>query len=296
MPQNEEEVQVEEETAGKKSGTHKEETWDWIKSLISALVIALLIREFVIQAFTIPTGSMESTMLVGDHLFVNKLSYGFKLPFTTRKLVSWGQVKRDSIVVFLPPHEVDRVYVKRCKGLPGDKLELKDKALYVNGELPEDLVKKHRDSNIYSRDSAESERVRDNLKLFKVPKKGDVLEIKKEDVLLSGEKVSDKQIAKLYALLAAREQNIGEKKGDGYYLEGQKLEYLTLPQLCAEILKASGKETAEHKVQEDYYFMMGDNRDFSLDSRFWGFVPRGLLIGRPILVWMPVERFGLPPK
>ncbi|OGF52302.1 MAG: signal peptidase I, partial [Candidatus Firestonebacteria bacterium GWA2_43_8] len=92
-------------------GTHKEETWDWIKSLISALIIALLIREFILQAFTIPTGSMESTMLVGDHLFVNKLSYGFKLPFTTKKIMNWGEVKRDSIVVFLPPHEVDRVYV-----------------------------------------------------------------------------------------------------------------------------------------------------------------------------------------
>ncbi|MFH1074667.1 MAG: signal peptidase I [Candidatus Firestonebacteria bacterium] len=292
MPQNTEEVTAEAKVE-KKVGTHKQETWDWIKSLISALVIALLIREFVIQAFTIPTGSMESTMLVGDHLFVNKLSYGFKLPFTTKKIMNWGRVKRDSIVVFLPPHEADRVYVKRCKGLPGDKMEIKDKALFVNGVISEDLYKKHIDINIYPGSTT----ARDNLKTFTIPKNGDVLEIKKDEIYFSGQKVLDMNIARLYALLAAREGNIAERKKDGYYSDGQKLEDFTFQQICAEILgKNGGKESFEHKVKENYYFMMGDNRDNSADSRFWGFVPRERLIGRPVLVWMPLDRFGLPPK
>ncbi|OGF45367.1 MAG: hypothetical protein A2452_04190 [Candidatus Firestonebacteria bacterium RIFOXYC2_FULL_39_67] len=292
MPQNKEEV-IKEEELEKKVGSHKQETWDWVKSLLSALVIALLIREFVIQAFTIPTGSMESTMLVGDHLFVNKLSYGFKLPFTTKKLINWGNMKRDSIVVFLPPHEVDRVFVKRCKGLPGDKLEIKDKSLIVNGEVQADLFKKHIDSTIYP----ESVTVRDNLGSFIVPKNGDFLEIKKEEVSFSGQKVTDENAAKLYSYVAAREENIAEQKKDGYYIDGIRIEDLTFRQVCEKILeKNGGKETVEHKVKQDYYFMMGDNRDNSADSRFWGFVPRDRLVGRPVLVWMPLDRFGLPPK
>ncbi len=236
--------------------THKGAAWEWIKSLISALVIALLIREFVVQAFTIPTGSMESTMLVGDHLFVNKLSYGFKLPFTTKKAVEWSKVKRRNIIVFLPPQETDKVYVKRCVGLPGDILELKNKTLYINGEKQEETYKKHLDNTIIPGESYQ----RDNLKPFQVPKKGDTFELKDSgEIIMNGANVENKFIAPFYKQLIA---------------------------------EGSSKIT----VNQDYYFMMGDNRDNSNDSRFWGFVPRERLLGRPILVWMPLDRFGLPPK
>lgn len=236
--------------------THKGAAWEWIKSLLSALVIALLIREFVVQAFTIPTGSMESTMLVGDHLFVNKLSYGLKLPFTTKKVVEWSKVNRGNIVVFLPPQETDKVYVKRCMGLPGDTLELKDKELYVNGEKLDEPYKKHLDNNIIPGDNYQ----RDNVKPFVVPKKGDIIEIKENaGIAVNGKKIESRFIVPLYRLLIS---------------EGN----------------------SSVTLQQDYYFMMGDNRDNSNDSRFWGFVPRERLIGRPVLVWAPLDRFGLPPK
>lgn len=242
--------------SNKTEETHKGAAWEWVKSLLSALVIALLIREFVVQAFTIPTGSMESTMLVGDHLFVNKLSYGFKLPFTTKKAVEWGKVNRGNIIVFLPPQETDKVYVKRCMGLPGDTLELRAKELYINGVKQEEPYKKHLDNNIIPEDSYQ----RDNLKPFTVPKPGDVIEAKEADgIFLNGKKIENKFMAPLYKLL----------------------------------IPGGGSSVT---LKQEYFFMMGDNRDNSNDSRFWGFVPRERLIGRPVLVWMPLDRFGLPPR
>lgn len=259
MSENKEIVNDKKETV-KRPESHKREAWEWIKSLISALVIALLIREFVIQAFTIPTGSMESTMLVGDHLFVNKLSYGFKLPFTTKKIIEWGQVKRNNIVVFLPPQEEDKVFVKRCKGLPGDIIELKNKELYINGEKQEEPFKKHLDNIIIPENYADTNSSpRDNAAAFPVPKKGDFIEKRNNAVFLNGKKVIS-------------------RNEEGHYLK-------LIPDGAGSIV-----------LKQDYYFMLGDNRDNSLDSRFWGFVPRERLIGRPVLVWMPLDRFGLPPR
>ncbi|OGF52303.1 MAG: signal peptidase I, partial [Candidatus Firestonebacteria bacterium GWA2_43_8] len=152
---------------------------------------------------------------------------------------------------------------------------------------------KHIDNTVYP----ESATTRDNLKLFAVPKKGEILEVKKEEILFSGSKVTDQNIARLYAFLIVREMGIAKPMKDGYYIDGVRVEDLTLPQLCAAILgKIKDTSSFQHKINEDYYFMMGDNRDNSADSRFWGFVPREKLIGRPILVWMPLDRFGLPPK
>ena len=200
-------------------------------------------------------------MLVGDHLFVNKLSYGFKKPFTTKKLVEWGSLKRRNIIVFLPPQEKDKVFVKRCIGLPGDTIEIKNKNLYVNGEKQEELYKKHIDNNIYPAGA----NARDNLKAFSVPKKGDTLEIKGGEISFNGQKVEDDALRNIYNSLLLSVPK--REPADGIYI-----------------------------LTQDFYFMMGDNRDNSNDSRFWGFVPKDRLIGRPLLVWMPLDRFGLPPK
>jgi signal peptidase I len=200
---------------------------------------------------------MESTMLVGDHLFVNKLSYGFKLPFTTKKAVEWGQLKNKQIIVFLPPHDKDKIYVKRCMGIPGDVVELRNKDLYVNGQKLDEPYKKHLDNKINPSDQPPQ---RDTIKPFLVPKKGDTIEVKNNtDVFINGKKIDSEYIVPLYKLL--------------------------LPAGSSKVI-----------LKQDYYFMMGDNRDNSYDSRFWGFVPRENLIGRPVLVWMPLDRFGLPPK
>ena len=95
--------------------------WEWTKSILIAFSLFVLIRTFLVEAFRIPTGSMENTLLVGDFLLVNKAVYGAEVPGTHLRLPAFTQPRRGDIVVFVPPHEPDKNYVKRLVGLPGDE-------------------------------------------------------------------------------------------------------------------------------------------------------------------------------
>ena len=109
-------------------------TWEWAKSILVAFSLFILIRTFLVEAFRIPTGSMENTLLVGDFLLVNKAVYGAEIPGTGVRLPAFEQPRRGDIVVFVPPHEPDKNYVKRLVGLPGDELEMRHKVLIRNGK------------------------------------------------------------------------------------------------------------------------------------------------------------------
>ncbi|HYO46162.1 MAG TPA: signal peptidase I, partial [Gemmatimonadota bacterium] len=116
--------------------------WEWTKSIAVAFVLFLVIRTFLVQAFKIPTGSMEDTLLIGDFLLVNKAVYGAQIPGTHYRLPGFTGIHRRDIVVFEYPdpyneYDPDPDYVKRVVGIPGDRLEMRDKVLYVNGE-PQD--------------------------------------------------------------------------------------------------------------------------------------------------------------
>jgi signal peptidase I len=104
------------------------------ETLIVAVLLALFIREFFVQAFKIPSGSMKQTLLVGDHILVNKLKYGVKIPFTDHYLFRLQDPQRGDIVVFKYPKEPDRDFIKRVVAIPGDVVEVRHKVLYVNGE------------------------------------------------------------------------------------------------------------------------------------------------------------------
>ncbi len=108
--------------------------WEWTKSILVAFALFVLIRTFLVEAFRIPTGSMENTLLVGDFLLVNKAVYGAEIPGTHLRLPALDQPRRGDLVVVVPPHEPDRNYVKRLVGLPGDELEMRHKVLIRNGK------------------------------------------------------------------------------------------------------------------------------------------------------------------
>ncbi len=108
--------------------------WEWTKSVLVAFALFVIIRTFLVEAFRIPTGSMENTLLVGDFLLVNKAVYGAEVPGTHLRLPAIDEPRRGDIVVFVPPHEPDRNYVKRLVGLPGDELEMRHKVLIRNGK------------------------------------------------------------------------------------------------------------------------------------------------------------------
>jgi signal peptidase I len=124
------------ENAGKKKHVLRE----YAEALISAIIIAALIRSFAIEAFKIPSGSMIPTLLVGDHIFVNKFIYNLRIPFTKKPFVTFSEPKRGDVIIFLTPDDIDkpmikqRDFIKRVIGIPGDTIETSETNLLVNGK------------------------------------------------------------------------------------------------------------------------------------------------------------------
>ncbi len=171
---------------------------DWTEALVIAAVLALIIRSFVVQAFKIPSGSMEDTLLIGDHLLVNKFVYGVTLPFSDERYLSMREPKTGDVIVFEFPEDHDKSYfkrrdfIKRVIGVPGDTVAIRDKQVYLNGK-PFRI-----DQQVY-KESNTTQGPRDNMRTITVP--------------------------------------------------------------------------------PNKYFVMGDNRDRSFDSRFWGFVDKTAVKG-----------------
>lgn len=107
---------------------------EWIEPFLIAAVVALFIRQFVVEAFKIPSGSMIPTLTIGDHLLVNKFLYGPRIPFTDLRLFPWKEPKRGDIIVFKYPENEDKNFIKRVIGLPGDKIQVVDGSLYINDQ------------------------------------------------------------------------------------------------------------------------------------------------------------------
>ncbi len=148
------------------------------QAVVFAIILALVIRTFVVQAFKIPSGSMEDTLLVGDHILVSKFAYGLQVPrpamitflgmrvpfFETRLVNLWGSVKRGDIIVFRFPGDRSKDYIKRVIGLPGDTVEVRDRAVFINGVEHKELYGVHKGAR-YGNSSAES----DNFGPYVVP-------------------------------------------------------------------------------------------------------------------------------
>ncbi|HEX3821930.1 MAG TPA: signal peptidase I [Candidatus Sulfotelmatobacter sp.] len=196
-----------------------------VQSLIGTVVIAIFVITFAVQAFQIPSESMENTLLVGDYLLVNKLCYGghgigsFLMPYQ--------KIARGDIVVFHYPVDPQQHFVKRVIGLPGDRLRLVNKKVFINGKPMEEPYVHFLEppNNLF----------RDNFPRTDIPAFG-----------LEGK----------------------------WWLEMRKL-----------------VEDGQLIVPEGHYFVMGDNRDDSQDSRYWGFVPRENIIGRPLVIYWSVQEW-----
>jgi len=211
--------------AAKKPEKPKETTLEFIASMAVVLVTGLFIITFNLQAFEIPSSSMENTLLIGDHVFVDRIRYAPNTPWLG-PLEPYRNVQRGDIIVFLSPAEPGLYVVKRIVGIPGDHIHLRDGTVYRNGApLNEPYVIHSRgDYNPY----------RDN---FPEVPPGDANGVTPE-----------------WRLTAAAHLQNGE---------------LVVP--------------------PDSYFAMGDNRDVSYDSRYWGFIPRENIIGRPLFIYWSFE-------
>ncbi len=129
----------------KKKSTFREYT----EAIVIALILALFIRTFVVQAFKIPSGSMIPTLLIGDHILVNKFNYGIKNPFNRDTLVPLGNPERNDVIVFKFPENPSQDFIKRVVGVTGDRIKIKNKKLFVNGNLVELENAVHLDSSIF---------------------------------------------------------------------------------------------------------------------------------------------------
>lgn len=194
---------------------------EWLKAAAWALGIWLVVSTFLVQAYYIPSPSMETTLMVGDVLFVNKFLFGAKVPFVKAHLPAVRQPRHGDIVVFMSPIE-DSILVKRLIGLPGDTLQMKQGALYRNGVA---LQEPYAQSVIP--DAAADPTTRQEMRRLQLP------------------------------------HYVGT---DSAYLPDVH-------------------EWGPLVVPADSFWMMGDNRDESRDSRFWGFVPRGNVRGTPIIIY-----------
>ena len=179
---------------------------EYAEAIVIAIILALIIRTFVVQAFKIPSGSMIPTLVIGDHILVNKFTFGVKVPFTDHIMFSFDAPERSDIIVFKYPEDESKDFIKRIVATPGDKISLRNKVLYVNGNPVIESYIQHTDSTVFPS---------------------------------------------------------GLHPRDSF---------------------------APITIPPDKYFVMGDNRDQSLDSRFWGFVNREKIKGKAFLIYWSWDR------
>jgi signal peptidase I len=207
---------------------------EYFESLVVTVILALFGTTFIVQAFKIPTPSMEDNLLVGDHLLVNKFLFG-NPDALLRKILPFREIRHGDVIVFKYPEDLSKSYVKRAIGLPGDRIRIVDQKLFLNGEMLKEPYIFHKDL------SRTNLPIRDNFPISK----------------------------QLLTRLADYQQNRDIFDSYFYYKEFMQGEEIVVP--------------------PDYYFAMGDNRDNSADSRYWGFVPRKNIMGRAVVIYWSFE-------
>jgi signal peptidase I len=346
---------------------------EWWDAILFAVIAATLIRWLIMEAYTIPTPSMENSLLVGDFLFVSKFHYGtrttttpLQVPLTHQKiwfteipsyldviklpqyrLPGITHVKNEDVVVFnVPPKELNEGkdypvdlktnYIKRCVGIPGDILEIKDQVVIINGK-PLPIPPASQLSYFVTSTDQINKRNLDKLGLG--PEDYDIVENRNDGKVVYRMHLTNEKFESLEknkpAYIVSITKEIGNEKDTypySYYHNTYGLKRnnniswsqdnfgpLWIPKKGKTItvndstltlyantiihydhndnasvqngkLLIDGKEVAEYTFKQDYYFMMGDNRHNSLDSRYWGFVPEDHIVGKAFFIWLSIDK------
>ena len=238
---------------------------DYMGSFFPLILVVFVLRTFVAEPFQIPSSSMRPGLVKGDFVLVNKFSYGIRVPVLNNVLIPVGQVQRGDVVVFNYPLEPETNYIKRAVGIPGDVVEYKDKVLTVNGQpVPQTAA------GNYEYPEDENPAMTHSSERFQTALNG-----KNFDILLDeGQPSFNPEGLLRYFNVLMPEKN--------YQSSGLK-------EFCQ---YAEDGSAFTCKVPEGRYFMMGDNRDNSADSRYWGFVDDKLIVGKAFFIWMNLGDFG----
>lgn len=346
----------------KKKKKSKNELKSWFNAILFAVIAATILRTFLIEAYTIPTSSMEKSLLIGDFLFVSKVSYGPRVPMTPlsfplvhhtlpltknipaylkwiqldyHRMKGFGDVQRNDCVVFnypaddalYPERPVDKKenYIKRCVGIPGDIIEIKNADLYVNGE-PQKTTKKMRNQFRYyvkTDGTLFSERTLKKYNIYE----GQILSKNGDYELMLNQKSLDAikrftYVKKVEKIVAEKGVKINSPElifpNDQFNWNLDHLGPVKIPQkgtsveinsdnisMYRRIIESYEKNKLEiigeniyindelatsYTFSMNYYWMMGDNRHNSLDSRYWGFVPEDHVVGKALFIWMSWDK------
>ena len=228
---------------------------DWTAGLFPVIAVVFVLRSFLFEPFKIPSGSMIPTLHVGDLILVNKFHYGVRLPVLNTKITEGNPVQRGDVMVFRYPPKPSLDYIKRVIGIPGDEIAYINKQLTINGQL----VAKTAIPDFFDAD---------NMRYSK----------QFEEPMPIGSTPSDMKNLRTHRLLN-EERAPAFVSGIDDFAYKENCTYNVEGFVC--------------KVPAGHYFMMGDNRDNSLDSRYWGFVPDQNIVGKAFFVWM---NFGNPSR
>ena len=219
----------------------------WVEYSISffpVILIVFLLRSFLVEPFKIPSGSMIPTLLIGDFILVNKYTYGIRLPVVNVKIVDLNSPKRGDVMVFRFPSDPSLDYIKRVVGLPGDRIEYRNKELTINGKpVPRRQIGDYES--------------RERLQYF--PHFVETFDGAEHEVIL--EKEAPGHVARAMD-----------------FRHSENCDYNNGGVACT--------------VPAGHYFMMGDNRDNSSDSRVWGFVPDANIVGKAFFIWLNLNELG----
>lgn len=277
----------------------KSQTREYTEAIFVALLAALFIRTFIIQAFRIPTGSMKDTLLVGDFLLVNKFVYGARtpdsIPFTEillpyLRLPAFKEPETGEIVVFKFPDNLTQDYIKRCIAAPGQMFEIRNGEVFVDNqpEGKKELINKQYDADEghfieyykITRNDGKTYTIRHysdqnfqarNFPTFRIPQKGDSIELTSETLAFGNpmpglDKNGNDTYTSLYKkIIEQYEGHSVSQKDDKIYIDG--------------------REAVRYTFENDYYFMMGDNRDNSSDGRVWGVLPKENIVGEALIIY-----------
>lgn len=296
-----------------------------MKAIVIALITVIIFRTFLFDVFTIPTSSMEKTLVPGDLILVNKLSYGSKIPFTDWNFPAITAVERNDVVVFFYPLEQQKFihqksyYIKRCVALPGDTLSIIHKKLYVNHQ--EQALPKAAQFNYQILSETLHE---DSLKKYQITEGGKLVHTQVWQLTMTDsikaifEQMPETQYIKsiqvpentyaeyifpYHRFYPWNIDNYGEviipQKGTTITLDSNSIHLYRLIienyeentlSIHPNAIVINGDTTASYTFRQNYYFVMGDNRHNSADSRFWGFLPENHLVGKATRILFSIDK------